>query len=147
MRQNKILHLFIHLGSVVFGGAFYIALELLWRGHSHWTMFFLGGICFVGVGLLNEILPWSTPLPIQMLLGGAVITMSEFLVGVVVNLWLGWAVWDYTGVPGNIMGQVCLPYSGLWVLLSGAIIIVEDYIDYWCGIGEKPRYCVFCKKG
>ena len=140
MKQNKLLHLFVHLGSVVFGGAFYIVIELLWRGYSHWTMFFLGGLCFVAVGLLNELLPWNTPFPIQMILGSGIVTTLEMLVGLIVNVHLGWAVWDYSGIPFNFMGQICLPYSLLWLLLSGTIIVAEDYIDYWCGIGERPRY-------
>lgn len=44
------------------GGLLYITLELLWRGYSHWTMFILGGLCFIGLGLINEVLPWSMPL-------------------------------------------------------------------------------------
>ena len=41
------------------GGLLYVALELIWRGRSHWTMFLLGGICFVALGLINEVLPWD----------------------------------------------------------------------------------------
>ena len=51
------------------GGLLYIALELLWRGYSHWTMFILGGLCFIGLGLINEVLPWDMPLWQQILLG------------------------------------------------------------------------------
>ena len=36
------------------GGALYYVIEILWRGYSHWSMFILGGICFVIMGLLNE---------------------------------------------------------------------------------------------
>lgn len=139
MRSNM-LHLFVHLGSALFGGASYIVLELLWRGHSHWTMFFLGAICFELVGILNEILPWSTPFPVQMVLGSGIVTAFELITGLVVNVHLGWAVWDYSGAPFNFMGQICLPYSLLWLLLSAVIIVAEDYIDYWCGIGEPPKY-------
>ena len=32
------------------GGLLYIILELVWRGHSHWTMFALGGLCFALIG-------------------------------------------------------------------------------------------------
>mgnify|MGYP007072511315 FL=1 len=27
------------------GGALYYCIEILWRGHSHWTMAVVGGIC------------------------------------------------------------------------------------------------------
>ena len=35
------------------GGLLYIILEMAWRGRSHWTMFLLGGTCFVALGLIN----------------------------------------------------------------------------------------------
>ena len=38
------------------GGALYVLIELIWRGWSHWTMFILGGLCFVMLGLINEVL-------------------------------------------------------------------------------------------
>lgn len=74
------------------GGLLYIALEILWRGYSHWTMFVLGGLCFIGLGLINEILPWDMPLWQQVLIGACLITALEFLTGCVVDLWLGWGV-------------------------------------------------------
>ena len=30
----------------VIGGAIYVGIEMLWRGHSHPSMFILGGLCF-----------------------------------------------------------------------------------------------------
>ena len=36
------------------GGRLYTWLELACRGRTHWTMFILGGLCFVIIGLLNE---------------------------------------------------------------------------------------------
>ena len=36
-----------------------MSLEILWRGYTHWTMGVLGGICFVCLGLINEILSLS----------------------------------------------------------------------------------------
>lgn len=38
----------------VFGGLVYFGLEVLFRGHSHWTMFVLGGFLFLILGELNE---------------------------------------------------------------------------------------------
>lgn len=122
------------------GGALYFIFELFWRGFSHWTMAVLGGLCFVLVGGLNEFLPWEMPLLKQMLLGGLIITVGELLTGIVVNLWLGWDVWDYTLLPGNLWGQICPQYSLLWVLLSGPVIILDDLLR-WRWYGERlPSY-------
>lgn len=124
------------------GGMLYVFIELLWRGYSHWTMFIVGGICFVAVGLINEILSWETPLVIQCFIGGAIITAVEFIAGCIINLWLGWNVWDYSNLPLNILGQVCLPFFFIWVLISAPAILLDDYIRYKLG-EEKPRYKLF----
>ena len=97
------------------GGLLYITLELLWRGYSHWTMFILGGLCFIGLGLINEVLPWSMPLWQQVIIGACIVIVLEFATGCVVNLWLGWNVWDYSNMPGNILGQICPQYFVLWI--------------------------------
>ena len=118
----------------------YFLFETLWRGYSHWTMFVLGGLCFVLVGGLNEFLPWEMSLLLQMLCGGLIITLGELLTGAIVNLWLGWNVWDYSALPGNLWGQICPQYSLLWVLLSGPIIILDDILR-WRWYGERmPSY-------
>ena len=38
----------------VFGGSIYYGIEMFTRGFSHWSMFILGGICFILCGRLNE---------------------------------------------------------------------------------------------
>lgn len=82
--------LYKHLALVEIGGLIYISLELAWRGRSHWTMFILGGICFVALGLINEVFPWDMPLWKQIVIGACLITALEFITGCVVNQWLGW---------------------------------------------------------
>lgn len=122
------------------GGLLYIALEILWRGYSHWTMFVLGGLCFIGLGLINEILPWDMPLWQQVLIGACLITALEFLTGCVVNLWLGWRVWDYSHMPGNVLGQICPQYFTYWLPVSVAGIVLDDWLRFrWWG-EEHPHY-------
>ena len=79
------------------GGLLYNILELAFRGWSHWTMFFLGGLCFAVLGAINEVLSWETPLWLQAFMGAVIVTALEFATGCVVNRLLGWGVWDYTG--------------------------------------------------
>lgn len=135
MRQYlKVLFLFVT------GGLLYNVLELAWRGWSHWTMFILGGICFICMGLVNEVIPWEMPLWQQILIGASIITGLEFVTGCIVNLRLGWDVWDYSQMPGNIMGQVCPQFFILWVPVSLAGIILDDWLRYWLFGEEKPHY-------
>ena len=123
------------------GGCLYVLLELLWRGFSHWTMFLLGGACFALIGLLNEVIPWEMPLVLQGVIGSlGIVTPLEFLTGCVVNLGLGWGVWDYSDLPLNLLGQVCLPFALLWVPVAMAAVVLDDLLR-WKFFGEEcPHY-------
>ena len=141
---KKIFKLIIkYVVLFVTGGLVYMSLELLWRGCTHWTMGVLGGICFICLGLINEILSWETPLTLQMLIGSIIITILEFITGCIVNLWLGWNVWDYSNLPLNLLGQICLPFSILWYFISAIGIVIDDYIRYIYFDEEYPRYKLF----
>ena len=132
-----------HLILGTIGGLIYVLLELIWRGYSHWTMFLLGGTCFVLLGLINEILDWDTPLTLQMLIGCTVITALEFITGCVVNLWLGWNVWDYSDIKFNILGQISLFSSIGWYFISLVGITLDDWLRYRLFGEKKPRYKLF----
>lgn len=99
-----------------FGAALYGAIEVLWRGHTHWTMLITGGVAFAIMYLLATRSGW--PLPQIWLCSAAVITTLEFVTGIIVNIRLGWGVWDYSDQPFNLFGQICLLYSLLWFLLA-----------------------------
>ena len=111
---------------IIFGIS-YFTLEILYRGYSHWTMILLGGIVSVLIGLINEITPnmrmWK-----QMFLGAILITVLEFILGYILNIKLGLGIWDYSNIPFNIMGQICLPFSFLWFVLSYFIIMLDDIL-------------------
>lgn len=105
------------LSFFLFGALGYPMIEIFWRGYTHPTMALAGGTCAVALYRLNRALARGW-LPLRMLASGAAITLIELLFGVVCNLWLGLAVWDYSRVPLQLMGQICLPYCLLWCLLS-----------------------------
>ena len=95
------------------GGGAYVALELLWRGRSHVSMFAAGGLSFLLLGKIRE-----TALPdfIKPVAGAALITAVELTTGLLVNR--DYHVWDYRGVPWNFKGQISLPFSLLWIPVS-----------------------------
>lgn len=97
------------------GGAGYVALEYLWRGRSHGSMFLAGGVCFLLLGKLDSLRP-RLSLPLRGLVGAGIITMVELLAGLLFNR--DYRVWDYRQLPANFYGQVCLWFSLLWVPLS-----------------------------
>ena len=122
------------------GATIYVIIEKLYRGYSHWTMFLLGGICFIALGLINEVIPWDMSLLLQMFIGGAIITVLELITGCVVNLWFGWNVWDYSELPFNLWGQISLFSSIVWVGLSLVGIVLDDFIRWKFFGEEKPHY-------
>ena len=125
------------------GGAVYVCLELLFRGRSHWTMAVLGGVLFLIIGSFNEIVPWEMPLLLQAVLGAMVVTMAELAAGILLNRWLGLGIWDYSNMPFNLWGQICLPFSVLWVFLAGIAVVLDDWLRYWLFREERPHYAIF----
>lgn len=126
------------------GGLLYILIEDIWRGYSHFSMFFLGGICFLLCGGVNECccqrnLALSKQAFICMLL----ITTAELLVGYILNIKLHLHIWDYSDLPFNFIGQICVPYTILWYFLSIPAIILDDWIRWKLFCGEKREYHVF----
>ena len=97
------------------GGLLYGLIEILWRGWTHWSMVLCGGLCFLIMYLLS-----AAPLPLWLkcLASAMFITAVEFTVGCLVNLRLGWAVWDYSNRPLNLLGQICPLFSLIWLILS-----------------------------
>lgn len=133
-----------HLTLFVIGGLAYGLLEMIWRGYTHWTMLLLGGALFLLIGGLNEVaMTWETPLLLQGVYGAAIATAAELLAGVVLNIYLGLGIWDYSNIPFNLLGQICLPFSLLWVALSVIAIVLDDYLRYWLFGEEKPHYRLF----
>lgn len=122
------------------GGIFYVIIELLWRGNSHWSMFVLGGLCFLIIGLINEQSRGKIPLILQMSISAVIITALEFVTGYIVNIKLDMNVWNYSDLPYNIMGQVCLLYTILWFFLSLLCIIADDWLRYRLFGEEKQKY-------
>lgn len=129
------------------GGTVYTTCELVARGYSHYSMFILGGICLIIVGLLNEGLfpSWMGIIP-QALMGAIIITVLELATGIIVNIWLGLDIWDYSNMPLNFMGQICLPFSILWIFMAALAIVVDDYIRYLFFGEEKPHYKLWIDK-
>lgn len=128
-----------YLTLFFFGGTAYYAIELLWRGHSHPSMIACGGTCFVLLYLLSFVgnfVKSSAVAPLlptlRAALGALCITATELAFGVVLNLGLHLNIWDYSAMPLNFMGQICLTFSLLWFLLSLPTIklcnVMEKYI-------------------
>lgn len=118
MRRNLILF--------TVGGAAYVTLELAWRARSHWTMFILGGGCFLAIGQLGR-QERKLPLPARAVIGSGICTMGELLTGMAFNG--DYRIWDYREAPCNYHGQICLPFTLLWVPVSALAAVLFEVLD------------------
>lgn len=110
------------------GALIYMSLEILWRGFTHWTMGVVGGLCTVLIGLINEYFPKDTPLLVQAPIASLIVTELEYISGYILNIYLGLNIWDYSQMPLNVDGQVCLPASLLWMFLGMVAVILDDAV-------------------
>ena len=101
--------------SFLMGFFIYSMIEIIDRGYTHWTMGLTGGTALMILYLINS--SSGITLLKSCMIGAVFITVTEFLVGVVVNMVFKWNVWDYSEVPFNVMGQICLPFTVLWFIL------------------------------
>jgi len=125
------------------GGLLYYAIEILYRGYSHPSMYILGGICFICIGSLNEFHTDQISLISQMLVSAVIITILELITGMIVNKWLKLNVWDYSNLAYNLKGQISLISSNIWFLLSLPAILLDDWLRYHFFNEEKPHYKIF----
>ena len=112
-------------------GAIYLFFEVTWGTINYpdeyktfknlFAMFLVGGL--LGV-IANRITPIIRNLPekLQYLITTAIIVTVEFWAGILINKVLGWGNWDYSGYPLNFLGQICLPFTVLWFLLSPLLL-------------------------
>lgn len=111
-------------------GSVYVFIELAFRGRSHISMFILGGFSGVIVGGLNNWYTWDMPLIKQMLTSTCIITCLEYITGYIVNIRMKLNVWDYSNIPFNLDGQICLLFSFFWIFISLIAIILDDLLRY-----------------
>ncbi|MCC8074098.1 MAG: putative ABC transporter permease [Clostridiales bacterium] len=113
-----------YLFVALLGGFGYCLIEIIWRGRTHYSMFFAGAIVLSSFVYIEQ--NYTLPFWTKCLTGMIIITATEFVFGVMFNLVLKEHVWDYSNIPLNIMGQICLPFSLLWLALSGiAFKVIE----------------------
>lgn len=118
------------------GGCLYYYIEVLIRGWSHWSMYVLAGICYLFISVQNKIPWWDQKLYKQVLRCTLFVICGEFITGCMVNLWLGWQVWDYSEHSIQLLGQICLPMAVFFGGLCLAGIWLDKKIRYYA-FGER----------
>ena len=106
-------------------GITYCGIEILYRGRTHISMLFVGGLCAILIGMINEITP-KMNIILQMFIGAVIVTIIEFLSGYIINIILGLNVWDYSNLMFNYKGQISLIFTVIWFFLSAPVIYLDD---------------------
>ena len=116
-------------------GTFYFTLEGIWRipkgGYANIVMLPIGGLCGICVGSINQIPKfYNMKVIYQSIIGALIVTFIELISGLVLNCYLGLGIWDYSNLPFNILGQICLLFSLIWLSIMPLCIWLEDKIRY-----------------
>ena len=85
---------------------------------------------------------WQDPLWLQLLRCMVFVTSMEFITGIIVNKWLHLNVWDYSRLPLQLFGQICVPFIIIFSGLAAVGIILSGYLMYWLYQEPKPRYYI-----
>lgn len=115
----------------IFGFMGYITIECCFRGYSFPAMGLCGGLVFVLLDKINNEISWDTDILIQGIMGSALITFLELIIGEMTLHGLIQPMWNYANLPLNYKGIICLPFSIIWIGLSIVAIVVADYINYY----------------
>ena len=119
------------------GYCVYIAIEVTFRNYSFPLMGIVGAVSFILIDRINEVMPWDTDLIIQSIIGSLIVTAFELVVGEGLKIFNQPPMWDYSSLPLNFDGVICLPFSLIWILLSAIAIILADSINYYL-LHEEP---------
>ena len=131
------------------GGAAYFLLEVAYKTatghpeHISWTMLVLAMVLCIPIERAGAEMPWEVPLWMQAAGCAALVTATELVAGLILNVWLGLGVWDYSDLWGNLWGQICPQFAAIWWGLCLVFIPVFDWMRYTVSGGERPRYRVF----
>lgn len=117
-------------------GSIYYALEILYDGSSHWSMYVCGGLS----GLVGDFLCQHRA-RISLILRAVYITIAilvfEYAAGLLFNIYLGMNIWDYSQIPLNLHGQICIRFALIWFFIFSPIILWSSGIFRYLLFGDK----------
>ena len=129
------------------GYCIYIAIEVTARGVSYPIMGVCGGLTVLILDKINDRISWDTDILIQSICGSILITFFELVIGeTALHTDIFPVMWDYSDMPLNFDGVICLPFSLLWCVMSVLAIFLADAINYYVLDGDqRPYYKLFGK--
>lgn len=125
-------------------GVCYAVVEILSRGYTFLEMIWIGGLCGVLIGLLNENPQFKiNSMRVQCLIGTLITVFIEFTSGYIFNIKMHMNLWNYDGIPFNLKGQICLRLSVAWFFLMPFAIYMDDLIRWLLFNEKRPEGGIF----
>lgn len=118
-------------------GMCYCEMELLARGVTYLPMTFIGGAAVTMIGAMTrrhdagQLKMWQV-----CTLGMLMILDVEYISGYLFNLRMHMDLWDYSGRPFNLNGQICLKNALIWFFLVPLAVWINEFLR-WKLFGES----------
>ena len=126
------------------GFCLYITIEVCYRGYSYPIMGVCGGIILLILDRINDKISWDMDILLQGCIGSLVTTLFEFVIGSICLILDFNLMWDYSNLPLNFAGIICVPFSLVWIGISIIGIFIADAINYYVfDILPVPYYKLF----
>jgi len=151
MKKLKYASLFFLIGWL------YIAVEIFLRvlsrdkfvsttpvgsliGWSSLWMVLVGGLAGFGIGFMDEVKKFKIlPMMVQSIIGAIYVTIVELLCGLVLNKLFHLGIWDYSNQSVNLLGQISLVTSFIWLLITPACLWLDNVLRHYMYGQEKPE--------
>lgn len=101
-------------------------------------MFICGGLSGIFGHLLYQNNPGMSIIKKSLLITVMILAL-EYISGYIVNIELGLRVWDYSNLPLNINGQICMRFALIWFFAFSPLILwISGELSYLIFGEEKP---------
>ena len=123
----------------------YRRMDLLFAGNHLPWIFTLVHVC-TGRNLYDvfhvpgRLVHWQDDFLRQVLRCSIFVTAMEFITGIIVNKWFALHVWDYSCMPFQLFGQICLPFMIVFACLCAVGIYLSANILHLLYGEDKPQF-------
>lgn len=115
----------LYLSLFSSSGMIYWLMEIAWKQHSHWSMYFLASCMTVFADVINEITPKMKMWKQSLIFCVFVLTM-EYIFGIIFNA--DYSIWDYRSLKYNLNGMISLQFSFVWLGIAPFTIWYGDWM-------------------
>ena len=102
-------------------------------------------VIFSLVGLIPDTaMPYWGKVLLGIFITGIVMTLIEFIAGLIFIKGMKIKLWDYSKRKGNIMGIICPLFSLIWLVAGAGVYLILPLLDGMLqAIGKNPYYIIF----